>query len=100
MSILECCLAAEKSKDGKPFTVCDVETWFYVGIGMLKNNLENLKNNAARLYNEFHNGKDKSERGVTLEELKQIPSNGGICIIPKAKDKFVKLEEWGGGEQI
>lgn len=94
MSILECYLAAEKPKDGKPFTVCDVETWFYIGIGMLKGNLENFKNNAARLYNEFHSGKDKSERGVTLEELKQIPSNGEICIIPKAKDNFVRLKEW------
>lgn len=97
MSILECCLAAEKEKDGKPFTVCDVETWFYVGVGMLENgdHPHQLKVNATRLYDAFHNGEDKSERGATLEELRHIPSNGGIRIIPKTKDRFVKVQDWG-----
>jgi len=95
MSILECCLAAEKAKDGKPFTVCGVDTWFYVSIGILQlRDRIQLKDNAARLYDAFHNGKDESERGVTLEELKQIPSNGGIRIIPKTRDKFVRLDDW------
>ena len=94
MSILECCLAAEKPKDGKPFTVCDVATWFYVSLGMLKGKPNQIKENAARLFNAFHDGKDSSEKGVTLEELKTIPSNGGIRIIPKTKDAFINLDNW------
>jgi hypothetical protein len=94
MSIAECCLAVEKPKDGKPFTVCEVNTWFYVGIHMLKDEPEELKKNAERLYNLFGGGKDESEKGATLEKLKEMPSNGSLCIIPKSKDKFVKVEDW------
>ena len=94
MSILECCLAAEKERDGKPFTVCTVGTWYYISLGMLEGKPKELKDNAKRLYNMFGNGKDKSERGVTLKELRKIPSNGGIRIIPKSKDQFIKLEDW------
>ena len=94
MSILECRLAAEKEMDGKPFTVCEVGTWFYVSIGMLREKPDELRKNAARLYDEFQNGKDKTERGATLEELKELPSNGGIDIIPKTKDAFIKVEDW------
>jgi len=94
MSILECYLAAEKEKDGKPFTVCTVGTWYYVGIHMLKDKPSQLIENAKRLYDLFGSGEDKSERGVTLRELKEMPSNGGISIIPKSKDRFVELERW------
>lgn len=94
MSILRCYLAAEKEKDGKPFTVCDVETWFYVGVGMMKDDPEELKAEAARLYDVFGNGEDKTERGVTLAELQEMPSNGGIRVIPKTRDGFIKLGEW------
>jgi hypothetical protein len=95
MSILECYLAAEKEKDGKPFTVCDVDTWFYVGVGMLKDDPDALSDEAARLYNLFHNSKDKTERGITLLRLKRLKSNGGIRIIPKTRDRFVKVADWG-----
>lgn len=95
MSILECCLAAEKEKDGKPFTVCTVSTWFYLGIHMLKDKPpKQLVENAKRLYDAFGNGKDESERGVTLEELNEIDSNGGIRIIPKSKDRFIRMGDW------
>lgn len=96
MSILNCYLAAEKELDGKPFTVCTVGTWFYVGVGMVEreDNPNELKDSAAHLYDEFHNGKDKSERGATLEELRELPSNGGISIIPKTKDAFIRVEDW------
>lgn len=94
MSILECCLAAEKEKDGKPFTVCTVSTWFYVGVGMVEDKPEQYKEEAKRLYDMFGDGKDKSEKGVTLEELSDIPSNGGIRIIPKSKDAFIRLNDW------
>jgi len=94
MSILECRLAAEKEKDGKPFTVCEVETWFYISVGMLEKRPDELKANAVRLYDSFHNGKDKSERGATLKELKALPSNGEIRIIPKTKDCFIRVKEW------
>lgn len=95
MSILECRLAAEKEMDGKPFTVCEVDTWFYVAIGMVEEMRETItKENAMQLYDAFGNGKDKTERGITLEELKTLPSNGGIRIIPKTKDKFVRVQDW------
>jgi hypothetical protein len=92
MSILECRLAAEKEMDGKPFTVCEVNTWFYVEIFTLKK--EEIKKAAESLYDQFGNGRDESERGITLEELKELPSNGGISIIPKSKNRFVKAEDW------
>jgi hypothetical protein len=97
MSILECRLAAEKEKNGKPFTVCEVGTWFYLEIGMMELDpkVGNIKENAAKLYDEFGNGKDKTERGVTLRGLKRMKSNGGIRIIPKTKDRFVKVADWG-----
>ena len=100
MSILECRLAAEKPMDGKPFTVCEVGTWFYVEVGMLKKKCEDegsdkqLKECAADLFDAFGTGKDKTERGATLEELKVLPSNGSIAIIPKTKDDFIKVEDW------
>jgi hypothetical protein len=100
MSILECYLAAEKEKDGKPFTVCDVETWFYVNVGMLKDSPDGLKEGAASLYDQFGNGKDKTERGVTLRGLKRMHSNGGISIIPKTKDRFIKVNDWGKKETL
>jgi hypothetical protein len=93
MSIPECRLAAEKEMDGKPFTVCEVGTWYYIGVYTLKKE-EEIKSNAEKIYDLFGNGEDKSERGITLEELKKLPSNGGICIIPKSKDAFIKLEDW------
>jgi hypothetical protein len=95
MSILECSLAVEREMGGKPFTVCTVETWFYIGVGMLEHKKpDQLKAEAARLYDTFGDGKDSSERGVTLEELKEIASNGGIRIIPKTKDGFIRMDEW------
>jgi hypothetical protein len=94
MSILECSLAAEKEMDGKPFTVCTVSTWFYVGVGMVEGKPNQVEPEAARLYDAFGDGKDSSERGVTLEELKGIASNGGIRIIPKTKDGFIRVAEW------
>lgn len=94
MSILECRLAAEKEKDGKPFTVCEVDTWFYVGVGMLKDDPDALRDEAARLYDLFGNGTDKTERGITLRGLRRMKSNGGIRIIPKTRDAFVKVANW------
>ena len=94
MSILECRLAAEKEKDGKPFTVCEVSTWFYFGVSMLKDMPAALREEAASLYEQFGNGMDKTERGITLRGLKRMRSNGGIRIIPKTKDRFVKVKDW------
>ncbi|RPI54305.1 MAG: hypothetical protein EHM49_03330 [Deltaproteobacteria bacterium] len=95
MSILKCYLAAEKEKDGKPFTVCDVGTWFYLEIGMLESTApEDIPINAKLLYDSFGSGKDKTERGVTFHGLKRMKSNGGIRIIPKTKDRFVKMADW------
>jgi hypothetical protein len=48
----------------------------------------------ARLFDLFGTGQDKSERGATLQELLDMPSNGGISIIPKTKDDFIKAEDW------
>lgn len=91
MSYLNCYLAAEKEKDGKPFTVCIVDTYFNVGVHMLKE--KDKKTQAKALYKQFGTGKDKSERGVTMEELLPLSkeSNGGIYLIPKSADKFVKI---------
>lgn len=90
MSILESYLAIEKEKDGKPFIVCDVGTWFYLGVSPK----EHQEKDAKRLYNLFDKGKDKSERPITFNELKKLESNGGICIIPKEKDVFVNVLNW------
>ena len=95
MSILECRLAAQKEKDGKPFTVCEVETWFYAGLSMATHELpSNVKKAAKHLYDQFGNGKDKSERGATLDELLLLPSNGGLMIIPSTADNFVPVTKW------
>jgi hypothetical protein len=97
MSILECSLAAEKEMDGKPFTICNVGTWWYVELHMLKQERDGaskLKVEAERLYDLFGNGKDSSERGITLAELKEVASNGGISIIPKTKDDFIDIKDW------
>ncbi len=112
MSILECRLAAEKEKDGKPFTVCEVSTWFYLGLGLAidkkdrKGNTiyregsfvkdkKKVRKEAKFLYKQFGNSKDKSERGITLEELKKLPSNGGIDIITKEMNNFIDVKKWG-----
>lgn len=92
MSILECRLAAEKEMNGKPFTVCEVSTWFYINVDFEKK--EEVKREAEKLYDQFGNGKDKSERGITLEELRELPSNGGPFIIPKSKDAFIYVKNW------
>lgn len=95
MSILECRLAAEKECDGKPFTVCEVSTWFYVTVAMLMDMpVDYIAREIARLFDLFGTGQDKSERGATLQELLDMPSNGGISIIPKTKDDFIKAEDW------
>ena len=95
MSILECRLAAEKEMDGKPFTVCEMSTWFGLKVGMIKRmTYADVERNASGLYDQFGNGKDKTERGVTFEELKELPSNGGIYIIPKTKDDFIEVDDW------
>ena len=93
MSILDCKLAIEKESNGKPFLICDVDTWFYLSVDMIKNK-KKIKSEAQRLYHLFGTGIDKSEKPITLEELKNTPSNGGIRIIPKTKDKFIKIEHW------
>jgi len=95
MSILEARLAAEKEMDGKPFTVCEVGTWFYVSLYEAEHTSEEcLKDNAKNLYDAFGNGKDETERGATLDELLSMKSNGGIRIIPKTKDAFIRVKEW------
>jgi len=98
MSILNCYLAAEKKKDGKPFIVCEVGTWYYVSVHMARADLKDtnkFNEEMKRIYNLFDNGKDHTERGVTLEELKELKSNGGISIISKNKYKLIKTEDWG-----
>jgi hypothetical protein len=95
MSILENYLAVEKEMDGKPFTVCDVGTWWQVSLGIMRKEHPDLvAKEAARLYGMFGSGEDKSERGITLEELKKLPSNGTIQIIPKTQDDFIPVDEW------
>lgn len=93
MSMLNCYFAVEKPFDGKPFTVCEVGTWFNINVFMLKDDIRRL--NAERLFKLTGTGKDKTERGVTREELNQlIPlSNGGIYLIPKTADNFIKIGE-------
>jgi hypothetical protein len=95
MSIIECRLAVEKECDGKPFTVCEVGTWFYVELSMLRSGYPDKEASAARkLFDAFGTGSDKTERGATLEELKALPSNGMINIIPKTADKFIAVSKW------
>jgi hypothetical protein len=98
MSILDCSLAIEKESDGKPFTVCSVGTWFYVGVSMARKDMskEKFVSECERIYNSFGTGEDKSERGATLKELKVLDSNGGIDIIPKTKNNFIPVEKWTG----
>ena len=99
MSTLDCYLAAEKPMDGKPFTVCLVGTWFYISLALVRDEgQKHVRENAARLFDEFHDGVDKSERGATLEELQDLEpkSNGGVRIIPKTKDAFINVEDWKG----
>jgi hypothetical protein len=93
MSLLMCYLAVEKPCDGKPYTICEVSTWFNVGVFTLKN--ENRITNAKKLFEVTGTGQDNTERGVTKQELmKLIPlSNGGIYLIPKEANDFIKLKE-------
>lgn len=95
MSLLECYLAAEIPRDGKPFTVTKVSTWYYIAVSMARSE-GILKENAERIYNAFLSDGDKNEEGATLNELRELSlvSNGGIRIIPKTKDDFIHIDEW------
>lgn len=81
MSILECRLAANKPMDGKPFTVCELDTWDVISIiASLNGNFPALQRTMLReIYDQF-NG-DTNERGVTLDELMSMKSNGGMYIV-------------------
>ena len=98
MSLLMCYLACEKELDGKPFTVCEVSTWYWIECHMAKKELskKKWKEQMTRLYDLFHIGNDKTERGVTLSELKELDhkSNGGIRILPKTKEDLIRIKDW------
>lgn len=81
MSMLTCYLAATKEKDGKPFTICEIDTWFNLQMEMIQE--KEKKKTIINLYSQFGNGKDKTERGATLEEIEELSknSNGGIVCI-------------------
>ena len=83
MSMLNCYLAAEKEKDGKEFTICEVSTYFNVQIAMIPKNEK--KKVLSDLYSQFGSGEDKTEKGATLKEIEKLSSksNGGIYCITK-----------------
>ena len=102
MSMLMCYLAVEKPKDGKKFTVCEVGTWFYLEAFFMKTeDFKRYKEELKRLYNLFGNGEDKTEKGISLADLKKLSkkSNGGIYIIPKESDKLISINDWKSYEE-
>ena len=95
MSMLNCYLAAEKETNNLPFTVCEVSTWFGLEVHMLRDREKGLiKKEAHRLYKLFGIGGDKTERGISWEDLKTLvsESNGGIYYIPKGADSFLRVQ--------
>lgn len=89
MSLLMCYLAVEKPLDDKPYTICETVTWFSIEVAIvLESNPKALEEGLKQLYAATHNCMDKTERGVTYEEIQALipESNGGIYLITKDAD--------------
>lgn len=83
-------IAVDKPKDGKPYTVAMVGTSLIMQIALCKNK-KALEKGLIDLYGQFQNGKDKSEKGATLEEIEKLEADG-VDILTK-EGKLIRIKK-------